>query len=61
MSGNRCDSCGADIRWLKTTAGKWMPVNAGTVSPTDTLFDGTKHVTHFSTCPNSDKHRKPRR
>jgi hypothetical protein len=24
----RCKSCGADIRWVRTTLGKWMPLDA---------------------------------
>ena len=22
---NKCTACGASIKWIKTTAGKWMP------------------------------------
>jgi hypothetical protein len=42
-----CRSCGADIWWIVTAAGKKMPVDA----------DGTSH---FATCPNAAQHRKAR-
>lgn len=61
MSANRCDSCQAPVRWLKTATGKWIPVNPSTVQPADTLFDPTKHVSHFAECPNADQHRRPRK
>ena len=25
--GKKCRSCGAEIKWMKTTAGKWIPVD----------------------------------
>lgn len=40
-----CRSCRAQIFWIRTTAGKAMPVDP----------DGTSH---FATCPNAAKHRK---
>lgn len=40
-----CRSCGARVFWIKTVAGKNMPVDP----------DGTSH---FATCPNAAKHRK---
>lgn len=40
-----CRSCHARIFWIRTTAGKSMPVDT----------DGTSH---FATCPNAAKHRK---
>lgn len=43
-----CNSCGADIVWIVTAAGKRMPVDART------------HESHFATCPNAAHHRKPR-
>ena len=43
----QCQSCEAPIRWVKTKAGKNLPVNP----------DG---IAHFATCPEADKHRKPR-
>ncbi len=68
-----CKSCNAPIIWCKTTKGKSMPLDAepsddGTfviangVAMTATASDGlkAKHKSHFATCPNSDKHRKPK-
>ncbi len=65
----KCRSCGAYIVWLKTKAGKTMPVDADSVDDADApvgagekpLFDANAgHVSHFATCPNADKHRKRR-
>lgn len=55
-----CRSCSASIIWLRTRAGKKMPVDAATVTGSETMFEYGKHVSHFSTCPNANKHRKPR-
>jgi hypothetical protein len=43
----QCRSCRAEVYWVLTAAGRRMPVNP----------DG---VSHFATCPNAAKHRKPR-
>ncbi|HZF28719.1 MAG TPA: hypothetical protein VE907_06360 [Gammaproteobacteria bacterium] len=57
----RCD-CGALFVYLKTKAGRHMPVNwDGTVIPLDTHYVHGRHTSHFATCPNALKHRKPRR
>lgn len=56
----RCRSCNARIIFLETAAGKRMPVDADTVEPEDDTFDPSKHVSHFSTCSDPDKHRRPR-
>jgi hypothetical protein len=58
----QCSSCGAPIVWFRTKAGKKMPVDAGTTKPTDAehQLDLTRHVSHFATCPDSDKWRKPK-
>jgi len=54
-----CRSCGAPIVWVKTQAKKSMPVDAHTYDAEDGLaFNHKKHVSHFATCPNADKHRK---
>lgn len=54
----RCRSCRAQIIWFKTSAGKNMPVDADTVEPEDDELDLTRHVSHFSTCPQADQHRR---
>lgn len=76
----RCTSCGAEIFFAKTPAGKPIPIDltpsatgnlvvrevqAGRVAvPLSKAGDlgaaEVKHVSHFATCPNADKHRKPR-
>jgi hypothetical protein len=56
----QCSSCKAPIVWFKTAKGNNMPVNAETVSPTDTVLELPRHISHFATCPNSAKHRKPK-
>lgn len=55
-----CRSCGEDIVFLRTAAGRPMPVNADTVEPGDTDYEHGRHVSHFATCPAADQHRKPR-
>ena len=58
----RCRSCRKLIVWFRTAAGKRMPVDAETTKPTDRAeqLDLTRHISHFSTCPNADQHRRPR-
>jgi len=56
----RCKTCHAKIIWFKTEAGKNMPVDADTVEPDDDELDLSRHVSHFATCPDSDKHRRSR-
>jgi hypothetical protein len=68
-----CKSCGAEIIWAKTTAGKVMPLDEKPI----TLFvlDGegslnranaeikssvVGRTSHFATCPQADQHRRPR-
>jgi len=53
-----CRSCGAQIIWFKTDAGKNMPVDAETVEVGDLELDLTRHVSHFSSCPEAAKWRK---
>jgi hypothetical protein len=55
---SKCRSCQAHIVWMKTEAGKNMPVDADSVDEGDDLFDPKKHVSHFSICPNADLHRR---
>lgn len=53
----RCRACGADMVFLKTKRGKWIPVN---VVPTESGFRGpnagerkfiySEHQPHFVTC-----------
>lgn len=58
----QCSSCGADVVWFRTRAGKRMPVDEASTKPTDRedQLDLTRHRSHFSTCPNSAQHRRSR-
>lgn len=58
----RCSSCGRSIVWFRTRNGKRVPVNAESTKPTDAehQLDLSRHVSHFSTCPEADKWRRPR-
>lgn len=54
----RCRSCRAQIIWFRTASGKNMPVDAGTVEPDDDELDLSRHVSHFSSCPQAGQHRR---
>lgn len=54
----RCSSCRARIVWLKTQSGKNMPVDADSVEPEDEIFDRSRHISHFATCPKAAQHRR---
>lgn len=70
---SRCRSCAAEITWVKTTAGKMIPldvepVDQGNIVLVDgravvtgqaTLLgdEGPRYVAHFVTCPDADEHR----
>lgn len=58
----RCKSskCNARIVWLKTSAGRNIPVDADSVDADDELFDSSKHTSHFATCVDAKDFRKPR-
>lgn len=55
----RCRSCQAKIIWFKTITGKNIPIDADTVEPDDEDLDMSRHVSHFATCPDGDRWRKP--
>ncbi len=55
-----CRACGKALKFIKTPKGNSMPVDAETCSDDDGVFDSTKHVSHFVTCPSADRFRKPR-
>lgn len=52
-----CQSCPAEITWVKTSKGKNMPVN-GHIRTVH--FEHGVHVPHWSTCPAAQQHRKPK-
>lgn len=53
-----CSGCGKGIVWLKTAAGKNMPVDIDTTQREDKEFDPKRHVSHFSTCAEAKRFRK---
>jgi hypothetical protein len=55
-----CRSCKAPIVWFKTSAGKNIPIDAATVLPTDVNLELPRHVSHFATCKDANKFRRPR-
>ena len=64
---SHCRSCDAAIVWMKTAAGKNMPVDADSVKHAQLIwkdrkpqFDKRYHISHFSTCPNANQHRRRR-
>lgn len=68
----RCRSCGAPVLWITTEKGKRMPVNAEPADGGNVIIDPTSgighyvpkqpgqlaHVSHFATCPESEKWRR---
>lgn len=70
---SRCKSCGAEIDWVKTRSGKFMPIDMGKrfggnvefgddgmPSIVPALPDVERFVSHFTTCPDANEHRRPR-
>lgn len=64
LQSGRCRTCGAEVVWAKTPAGKPIPLDA---IPTKRVLIGartglahvvTVYVTHFETCPDAAKHRR---
>ena len=53
-----CRSCQARIVWLRTKAGKRIPVDAGTVEAGAKEYDPKRHISHFATCPEAAKFRR---
>lgn len=70
-----CRSCGEPVRWVKTSAGKNMPLDphpvpngnielvrgghgwvAEVVDPDPEVL---RYVSHFVTCPDAKRHRRP--
>ena len=66
---SECRSCGAEIEWAKTAAGKRIPLDAESVIEGNIeLSEGGMvrvvrngsgdRVSHFATCPNAKEHRR---
>ena len=70
MSTGTCRSCGANILWVETKAGKLMPIDQEPVLNGNLdVKDGVaiyvkaepsvaRFVSHFASCPNRDQHRR---
>jgi len=56
-----CRSCNAEILFVETAKGHMMPVNYKPEFENDKEYDKTKHISHFSTCPEADKFRKKKK
>ena len=64
----QCKSCKRSIAWMKTSAGKNIPVDIDSVGLADksdlakgynVIFNpGKGHKSHFATCPNANQHRR---
>ena len=85
MKISQCRACGAEIMFIKSLAGKTIPVNAEqityqqkaggslkVVTPNGEVISGELagdpqkatgigFISHFATCPEADKFRKPRK
>lgn len=81
MRTTKCRACGAEIGFVKTVAGKTMPVDPEEiqfvpgegpemfVTPDGLVLQGKRdphskeigYTSHFATCPEADKFRKPRK
>jgi len=51
-----CRSCGAEIWFVKTKNGKFLPVD--TDPGQDKEYDREKMKCHFDSCPDAEKFRK---
>jgi hypothetical protein len=47
--------------WLKTKAGKSIPVDAATVTEGDTYYKHGAHISHFATCKFAEQFRKAKK
>lgn len=61
-----CRSCGAEIKWIETKAGKMMPVDPTPLEEGEGVLgkvvddgSGTLYISHFATCLEADSWRKP--
>ena len=74
MTKTECSGCGAEIKFVKSKAGKWLPIDADVVESDGTMIlyvdeltgfkklpAGRKgHLSHFASCPEANKFRKPK-
>jgi hypothetical protein len=69
---NTCSSCEAPVKWARTERGARMPLDPEPRSDGNLVVEGAYaravqsgdpgpfFVSHFATCPNANKHRRPR-
>ena len=57
---SKCRGCGKEIMFIPTKTGKMMPIDLETYDG-GTLFDASKHTSHFATCPQAKEFRKDKR
>lgn len=69
----RCKSCDAEILWSRTINNKAIPLDVEKVYGGNIILEAEgalarvvkpnisvkRYVSHFSTCPNAKRHRKP--
>jgi hypothetical protein len=58
MERRQCRKCRAPIVFILTAKGRRMPIDAATYKAGDMVFDHTRHISHFSTCPYAEQFRK---
>lgn len=65
----RCKGCGTEIKWIKTSEGRNMPLDAKPIKVYITAIDGPNDtwclfdafVPHWATCPDADKFRSKKK
>lgn len=58
MTTVQCQKCKAPMVFLLTRNNRRIPIDASTVRAGDVMFDHTRHVSHFATCPAAAHFRK---
>jgi hypothetical protein len=60
MDAGKCLACGAKLLWHVGKSGKQNPLNAEP-DPNGRIFvDGVRYTSHFATCPQAGRFRKPK-
>jgi hypothetical protein len=64
---NQCNSCGAEIIWMTSAAGRTIPLSAASremrlvvVGDNQVRMMAT-YLSHFADCPNAELHRKKKK
>lgn len=56
---SKCRWCGKEINWIKTPAGKAMPVDIETITVVTVNGEVVKgHMPHWATCPAAQQFKK---